>query len=49
MMAFYNAVEFSCMYELPSLIASEMVSTIPSIVRHVHSAATPSGNPFGIL
>ena len=29
-------------YELPSLIASEMVSTIPcGIVRHVHSAATP--------
>ena len=30
--------------ELPSLIVSEMVSTIPcSIVRHVHSAATPLG------
>ena len=29
---------------------SEMVSTIPyGIVRHIHGAATPSGNPFGIL
>ena len=31
-------------YELPSPITSEMVYTIPcGIVRHVHSAATPSG------
>ena len=36
--------------ELPSPTTSEMVSTIPcGIVRHVHSAATPSGNHFGIL
>ena len=36
--------------ELPSPMTSEMVSTIPcSIVRHVHSATTPLGKPFGIL